>query len=175
MRRNALRLSLGERVNHIYRQSANMAFIYAVLLAIIFSVVISGCAELQRENKMSESDPLAPCPNRPNCVSSAASDPRHAVAPMQLAGDSDMEWDEVRMMVGRLPRSRMVKATDRYLHVILRSRVFGFIDDLELKLDPQSSVIAIRSASRTGHFDFGVNRRRVESLREQLTADALIE
>jgi len=60
------------------------------------------------------------------------------------------------------------------VHVTQKSRFFGFIDDLELKLDPQSKTISIRSASRRGYYDLGVNRRRVENLRKQLKAAGLI-
>lgn len=93
---------------------------------------------------------------------------------MQLAGRSDTEWADIQVLIGRLPRSEIVTATDRYLHATLKSRIFGFVDDLELRLDPQTDVIHIRSASRSGHYDLGVNRRRVERLRKQLRAAALI-
>ena len=93
---------------------------------------------------------------------------------MQLTGNSDTEWSEVQAAVRGLPRSRIAAATENYLHATLKSRLFGFIDDLELKLDPQTQMIDIRSASRSGSYDLGVNRRRVESLRKQLKAAALI-
>ena len=48
----------------------------------------------------------------------------------------------------------------------MRSRVFEFVDDLELQIEPSQAVIHVRSAQRTGRYDFGVNRRRVEVLRE---------
>ena len=149
-------------------------FIYATVMTITLPAAFAGCAGNQMEYKMNENDRLAACPDRPNCVSSEAQDPRRAVAPMQLAGDPAIAWAEIQAKVKRFPRSTIVKATDRYLHVILKSRVFGFIDDLELRLDPQTKRIAIRSASRSGYFDLGVNRRRVENLRKQLKAAALI-
>jgi uncharacterized protein (DUF1499 family) len=124
---------------------------------------------------MNQHDRLVECPDRPNCVSSNAQNPRRAVAPMQLAGDSATDWANIQLVVSRLPRSTIVKATDRCLHVIQKSRLFGFIDDLELKLDPQTKMIAIRSASRQGYFDLGVNRRRIERLRKKLKAAALIQ
>jgi uncharacterized protein (DUF1499 family) len=96
------------------------------------------------------------------------------VSPMQLAGNSDTEWADIQAVVNRLPRSRIVTATDRYLHATLKSRFLGFIDDLELLLDLQTKTISIRSASRSGSYDLGVNRRRVEDLRRQLEAAALI-
>ena len=142
----------------------------------VFALAAAGmcCAGSQIADNMKQNDQLAACPDSPNCVSSEAQDSRHAVAPMQLAGNSDTEWAEVQAMVRGLPRSTTVTATERYLHVTLRSRFFGFIDDLELKLDPQTKRINIRSASRSGSYDLGVNRRRVGNLRNQLKAAALI-
>ena len=136
--------------------------------------VLIGCAGSGKDIDMNQLDRLSGCSGPPNCVSSESEDPRHSVAPMQLVGDSANEWAGIQDVVGRLPRSRIVKSTDRYLSVTLKSSVFGFIDDLELKLDLQTKMISIRSASRRGYFDLGVNRRRVENLRIQLKAAELI-
>ena len=143
-------------------------------MTIVVTVAVIGCAGSQTAYNMKSQDRFATCPDTPNCVSSETQDPRHAVAPMQLAGNSEKEWAEIRTVVGALPRSRIVTATEHYLHATLKSRLFGFIDDLELKLDPHTKMIGIRSASRTGAYDLGVNRRRVENLRQQLKAAALI-
>jgi uncharacterized protein (DUF1499 family) len=62
-----------------------------------------------------------------------------------------------------------------YLHAEVKSRVFRFVDDLELLLDPASGVVGIRSASRVGYSDLGVNRRRVETLRQQLIQAGVIQ
>jgi uncharacterized protein (DUF1499 family) len=61
-----------------------------------------------------------------------------------------------------------VNETSGYLHAECRSALLGFVDDLELHLRPSEGVIAVRSASRLGYSDFGVNRRRVEVLRASL-------
>lgn len=156
------------------KQSAIVASICTALLAIAISVAISGCAELQRENEMNEPDRLAPCPDSPNCVSSDAQNTRHAVAPMHLVADPATGWTAIQEIINQMPRTKIIEATDRYLHITFKSRLWGFIDDLELKLDPQTNIISIRSASRSGKYDFGVNRRRVEDLRNQLKASELI-
>jgi uncharacterized protein (DUF1499 family) len=143
-------------------------------MTIVVTAAVIGCAGSKTADKMKLEDRFAPCPDRPNCISSEAQDPRHAVAPMQLAGNSERAWTEIRAVVDALPRSTIVTATESYLHATLKSRIFGFIDDLELKLDPQTKMLGIRSASRTGSYDLGVNRRRVENLRKQLKAAALI-
>lgn len=160
--------------SHANKSNHNTAF-WKPVLTILLAVAVSSCSGLEMEKDMTGSNRLADCPDRPNCVSSNAENPRHTVAPMVLIGDTAAKWAAIQAVVSGLPRSTVVKATDQYLHVVFKSRLFRFVDDLELKLDPQSDVISIRSASRVGYFDLGVNRRRVESLRKQLKAEALIQ
>lgn len=152
-----------------------MSPVHAAVLTFAIAAAICGCSGV-RDNHDAVVNPerLPECPDRPNCVSSDAQDARHAVAPMQLIGDAATGWGAVQKVVRHLPRSTVVKATDRYLHVIFKSRLFRFIDDMQLKLDPQNGIIAIRSAARTGYFDLGVNRRRVEALRQRLKTEKLI-
>ena len=71
-----------------------------------------------------------------------------------------------------MDRARVVQSTDDYVHVEFRSAVFGFVDDVEFYFSPPG-IIQVRSASRTGYYDFGVNRERVESLRARLAASGL--
>ncbi len=73
-----------------------------------------------------------------------------------------------------LPRVRIVEQTPRYLHAEARSRVFGFVDDLEFELHPDARRIGVRSAARAGYWDFGVNRRRVERLRRRLARAGMV-
>jgi uncharacterized protein (DUF1499 family) len=138
----------------------------AILLA---SMPLLSCAG-KRPSHLGVSDAgLAPCPSSPNCVSSDARDGSHRVEPLRLAVAPAEAWRSVRKAVSELPRSRIVKETPDYLHVECRSALFGFVDDLELQLRPTEEIVAVRSASRLGHSDLGVNRRRVEGLRASLT------
>jgi uncharacterized protein (DUF1499 family) len=117
---------------------------------------------------------MADCPDRPNCVSSEAQDANHAIDPFRIKGDSAEGWHAIARVVSNLPRSTLVKETERYLHAECKSRLFGFIDDLELHLNPTTGVVAVRSASQVGYSDLGVNRRRVEALRQALKRDGII-
>jgi uncharacterized protein (DUF1499 family) len=83
-------------------------------------------------------------------------------------------WRSAREVVMELPRTRIVKDKEDYLHAECRSAVFGFVDDLELQLRASERIIAVRSASRLGYSDLGVNRRRVEALRESLTGRGVL-
>ena len=125
-----------------------------------------------RLSPMTPPERLADCGRRPNCVSSTATDPKRRVGPWRLAAEPEVAWQAVREIVAATPRTTIVEATDRYLHAEARSRLFGFVDDLELVLE--SDELAVRSASRIGYSDRGVNRRRVEDLRRALAARGLV-
>jgi uncharacterized protein (DUF1499 family) len=117
---------------------------------------------------------LPPCPASPNCVSSETTDESHRVAPFDLAVDPTAGWLAAREAVLELPRTRIVRETPGYLHAECRSALWRFVDDLELELHPAQARIAVRSASRVGYGDMGVNRRRVESLRSALRARGVL-
>jgi uncharacterized protein (DUF1499 family) len=101
-------------------------------------------------------------------VSSDAADSAHVIAALQLAVQAVEAWRALRAAVESLPRVQIITATDDYVHAECSSAVFGFVDDLEFHLRPSQNIIALRSASRLGHSDFSVNRKRVESLRALL-------
>ncbi len=111
---------------------------------------------------------LAPCPDSPNCVSSLATDPRHAIAPFALDRSAGAAKEELRRAAASLPRAKLITEQDVYLHFEFRSLIFRFVDDVEFHLDAATKTIHIRSASRVGHSDLGVNRRRVEAIRARL-------
>lgn len=111
---------------------------------------------------------LAPCPDSPNCVSSQAADPRHAIAPFALDRPLGAAKEELRQAAAKLPRAKLITESENYLHFEFRSLLFRFVDDVEFHLDAATKTIQIRSASRVGHSDFGVNRRRVEAIRALL-------
>ncbi len=112
---------------------------------------------------------LAPCPDRPNCVSSQAADARHAIEPLSYTGDAQVAWKILKTIVAKQPRTRITRENDRHLQAECRSLVFRFVDDLEFLLDPEHARVQVRSAARTGYSDFGVNRRRVERIRHAFT------
>ncbi|HEX6689567.1 MAG TPA: DUF1499 domain-containing protein [Burkholderiales bacterium] len=107
---------------------------------------------------------LAPCKRTPNCVSSQAdpADAEHYIAPIALKGDA---ISAVRKAVEATPRASVVRAEAGYLYAEFRSKLMGFVDDVEFLYDPVKGVLHVRSASRLGRRDFGVNRERIEKLR----------
>jgi uncharacterized protein (DUF1499 family) len=109
---------------------------------------------------------LAPCKRSPNCVSSQAdpADLEHYIAPIPFRG----AMAHLRKAVESMERSSVVSATGNYLYAEYRTRLLRYVDDLELFYDERAGLVHVRSASRLGRRDFGVNRERVEALRSIL-------
>ncbi len=108
---------------------------------------------------------LDACPGSPNCVCSQDADELHRVAPLEFEGSADQAWIALRDIVAGWSRTHIVREEPGVLRAEVRSLLFRFVDDLHLLLDEDAGVIHVRSASRVGRSDFGVNRRRVEALR----------
>ena len=136
---------------------------YMLLLTV--GIVLCGSSVAQGAEPESSMEAIAPCPNRPNCVSSIAEDAGQKVEAFLLRGDGARDLACLRKLILRMPRSAIVEERDGYLHATFKSKVFKFIDDLELLVAREQGVIHVRSAARTGYYDFNVNRDRVEALR----------
>jgi uncharacterized protein (DUF1499 family) len=145
------------------------------IASLIVVTILWGCSGNPTEPRDSEPSGFLDCPDTPNCVSSLAKNPNHRVEPFKLKKDSKTSWDIVRKTVGALPRTKIVSADNSDIHAECRSMVFRFVDDFMLHLTPSDGIIHIRSASRTGYSDFGVNHRRVENLRKKLRNMDIIE
>ena len=111
---------------------------------------------------------LAECPSSPNCVSSQAGDAAHQMDPIAFSGSPDEALKKLRSVVEGLPRAAIVTADPHYMHVEFTTAIFRFVDDAEFLLDADAHVIHFRSASRVGHSDLGLNRRRIEDIRQRL-------
>lgn len=109
--------------------------------------------------------PLSPCPDSPNCVSSTDHRPGHQVAPLTYQGDWQTARERLVDLLGQMARTRVKGVDERYVRAECRSRIFRFVDDVEFYFDPDQPVIQVRSASRVGYSDLGVNRKRVEMIR----------
>lgn len=112
-----------------------------------------------------------PCPNKPNCVSSqAVHSDSHFIAPIAFNGSAAEAIARIKRIVIVMPRTKIIDDTPDYLYAEFKSRLLGFIDDVEFYADPNTRLIHVRSASRLGYRDLNVNRERVEALRLQFNA-----
>ena len=116
---------------------------------------------------------LAHCPERPNCVCSEyPNDADHYIEPLGLAGKSAA--DVIASIRAVLIESGGMIQSERadYIAATFASPLFGFVDDLEIRLDMDEDTLHFRSASRVGRGDLGANRKRVESIRSLIRSGA---
>ncbi len=126
-----------------------------------------------RPTDLGETDgKLAACSESPNCVSSQApeADAEHYIAPIAYSGTAADAIAALKSAIEMTERTTLVNATDRYLYAEYASALMGFVDDVEFVVDDAAKVIHVRSASRLGKSDLGVNRTRVEALRAAFNA-----
>jgi uncharacterized protein (DUF1499 family) len=109
---------------------------------------------------------LAPCPSKPNCVSTLATDRQHAIAPIRYATSAHDARERLLRILRSMPRTSIVASDDHTIRAEFRTALFRFVDDGVFVIDDATKTIHFRSASRVGHSDLGVNRRRMESIRE---------
>lgn len=108
---------------------------------------------------------LTPCLDSPNCVSSQSEDPSHFIEPLRCNGSLVAARQRLLRVIGSMKRTRVISETENYIHVTFTSWFFRFTDDVEFHFGKDVAVIHVRSASRVGYSDLGVNRRRIEKLR----------
>ncbi|BAP13924.1 MAG: hypothetical protein AOY29_04570 [Alcanivorax borkumensis] len=116
---------------------------------------------------MAETHLLAPCPDSPNCVSSLATQSDKRVDPLQVAADRESSLKKLETLLGSLPRVDYDVVGQSRIQARFTSRILRFVDDVTFYVR-ENGMVEVRSASRAGYWDLGANRRRVESLREQL-------
>ena len=115
---------------------------------------------------------LAQCPASPNCVSSQSpeTDTEHNTAPLTFTSTSANALITLKAVIEDMPRTKVITEADSYLYAEFKSALMGFVDDVEFYLDRDAEVIHVRSASRLGQSDLGVNRKRIEEIRAKFAA-----
>jgi uncharacterized protein (DUF1499 family) len=133
-------------------------------------LVITGCSGTVPKLGI-ENGQLAQCPASPNCVNSQAKDQKHFIEPIQISRTPSEARNHIMKIVKEMNRSKIITAEDNYIRAEFSSKVFGFVDDVEFYFPDTTStktIIHVRSASRVGYSDLGVNRKRIEQIRNRL-------
>ena len=115
-----------------------------------------------------QSGQLVPCPGTPNCVNSQSQDAQHTIEPLTFNSTSAEALANLKKVIQNLERTKIITETENYLYAEFTSKLMGFVDDVEFLLDGSAKVIHVRSASRLGESDLGVNRKRIETIRAKL-------
>jgi len=111
-----------------------------------------------------ENGQLQSCPARPSCVSSLATNDEHSIAGFIVPQGMIDPVGEMAAIIVNMPRTEILEQNDVYLHATFGSAIFGFVDDLEILKDGEQ--LQVRSVSRVGYSDMGVNRKRVNALHD---------
>lgn len=105
-----------------------------------------------------------PCPDKPNCINSEyAHDTEHYLPPLSYPAAAEKQIIPLAKSIIQAMGGQIQTENSHFLSATFTSRVFRFVDDVELRQDSSSQQLHIRSASRTGYSDFGVNKKRVNT------------
>ena len=137
-----------------------------IVVAILALFVLGQMSQSGEANGLFEAK-LTKCPDKPNCICTEfLADASHYIEPIDLSQSNAAEVlsrlkNSIREMGGRIQAE-----TDNYLAATFSSSIFRFVDDLEIRIDKDLKIIHMRSASRVGHSDRGVNKKRIEQLKK---------
>lgn len=158
-----------------------LKWILIVLIVLVLAAVAAGQAGLLAGKEPQDlgvrDGKLKPLSKTDNCVSSQAGlypdhpQRRYAeITPLALRGDGPATLAKIKAVVEAMPGAKVVKSEPDYLYAQYTTKLMKYVDDVEFWFDPAAQVIQVRSASRLGKSDLGVNRKRVEAVRAALAA-----
>ena len=153
-----------------------LKILVVIIVVLAIALLVAGQAGMLRGAAPTDlglkNGQLKPPANNPNSVSSQAalhaSHPFRAyadIAPLAYTGDGAAAFGQAVAIIKAMPGSTVIEDKPGYVYAQCQTRWLKFTDDLELALDESARVIHVRSASRIGRGDLGVNRARVEAIR----------
>ena len=137
-----------------------------IVVTILVLFVLGQMSQSGEANGLFEAK-LTKCPDKPNCICTEfVADATHYIEPIGFSQSNTAEVlsrlkNSIREMGGSIQAE-----TDNYLAFTFTSSIFRFVDDLEIRIDKDLKIIHMRSASRVGHSDRGVNKKRIEQLKK---------
>ena len=141
-----------------------------ILILIVSLFIFTGCSGTMPKLGV-ENGKLKQCPKTPNCVNSKAKDKKHFIEPIVIAATPLEAKNDILKTLNEMKQSKIVVVEDNYIRAEFVSKLFRFVDDVEFYFPDKKSkelIIQIRSGSRVGYSDFGVNRKRIEQIRRKL-------
>ena len=141
-----------------------------ILIVIAGFLMFTGCAGTMPELGV-ENDKLKQCPQSPNCVNSQAKDKEHFIEPLSVNATPPETKNYILKILNELKQAKIVVVEDNYIRAEFVSTIFRSVDDVEFYFPDENSkelIIHVRSASRVGYSDLGVNRKRIELIRRKL-------
>ncbi len=146
-----------------------------IIIAGILAFMLFGCSGKHLRVNDDNTMELCGCNPLPNCVSSTTWILYNRTSSFEPAIPADEAWPKIKDVIRDMPRTEIVEENDVYVHAKCTSRVFRFVDNLELLLHPDQNRISVRSSSVIALWDLCVNRWRVYKLRKQLEEMEIIK
>ena len=131
------------------------------------SILFLGCSGTVPQLGI-EAGELKKCPESPNCVNSQAKDEEHSIEPIVLLGSPQEVKNVLESSINSFDNSKITFSDSSYIRAEFTSSIFRFVDDVEFYFPSEGegeTTVHLRSASRLGHSDLGVNRERIEKIR----------
>ena len=141
-----------------------------ILIVIASLFMFTGCSGTMPKLGV-ENGKLKQCPQTPNCVNSQAKDKKHFIEPVSVTATPLEAKNYILKTLNELKQSKIVVVEDNYIRAEFVSKIFHFVDDVEFYFPDKKSkelLIDVRSASRVGYSDLGVNRKRIEQIRRKI-------
>jgi uncharacterized protein (DUF1499 family) len=141
-----------------------------ILIVIASLFMFTGCSGTMPKLGV-ENGKLKQCPQKPNCVNSQAKDKKHFIEPIVVTATPLEAKNYILKTLNEFKQSKIVVVEDNYIRAEFFSKIFRFVDDVEFYFPDKKSkvlLIDVRSASRVGYSDLGVNRKRIEQIRRIL-------
>jgi len=146
-----------------------LSLLIAAILLLVINIVSPGVMTMfagKRPTNLGVQDgKLVPCPSSPNCVNSQSEDPLHKIEPLTYNTSAAEAIANLKKLIQSQERVTIISESPNYIYAEFKTKIMGFVDDVEFYLDEAAKVIHIRSASRLGQSDLGVNRNRIETIR----------
>lgn len=160
---------------------STMKWVVIAVLAVVISVIVAGQLGLLQGNAPTDlgvkHGKLKGLSSTDNSVSSQADlyadHPQRkysSIAPLAVRGDGPATIARIKRIVEEMDGARLITNAPDYLYAQYTTSLMKYVDDVEFWFDPNQNVIQVRSASRLGKSDLGVNRKRIEAVRAALAA-----
>ena len=136
---------------------------------VLFVVYLAYQAQISRSGTVAGviDGKLSACPDKPNCVCSEYPEhSAHAIEPIAMRDLSAALVLQKLKNIIEAQGGKIATTREDYVAATFASALFGFVDDLEIRIDAEVGVIHLRSASRVGKSDLGANRKRVEMIKK---------
>lgn len=155
------------------RLSKTNTLIALSIIGLMLVSLITACSTSSthiQSNVTTTESLLPPCPNKPNCVCSVFPDDKaRYIAPLPVSETPITTLKKLNKAI-IATGGEIISSNEQGINAIYRSSLylylgFGFIDDVNLRIDAEAGLVQLRSASRTGYYDFGVNRERIEAIK----------